>query len=346
MLALLLLTFAIMEIGCHPTDSVDTNEDMGEKNWTVPPTGQDKCYDDDSEIPCPGTAGSPSCASTDFCGQDAQYAATRTFTVTTKRGKNLLEDSATGLMWMQEYAKDKTWQEAIDYCDALDYGGHTDWRLPSLIELWTLTNTSHSSLIDDTIFSEPSGEDSSYWSFDAWIVSSASISGHAPHHGPPKVLNILKDWIFPVRCARNGPLKIGSFEPLVISSYRVVKDLGTGLMWQGCSAGQSGADCTGDEATRMSWKEALSYCEGLTWAGHDDWRLPNIHELQSIVDYGKGELSLDFTAFPLAPYNCWSSSSYKYSNSIGHISFNYGYTFASNAQPTDGRYARCVRSEQ
>ena len=56
-----------------------------------------------------------------------------------------------------------------------------------------------------------------------------------------------------------------------------VTDNCTGLMWQ---------KDTGNEGTKLDWCAALAYCEGLSLGGHDDWRLPNIHELQSIVDYG------------------------------------------------------------
>jgi hypothetical protein len=35
----------------------------------------------------------------------------------------------------------------------------------------------------------------------------------------------------------------------------------------------------------MDWQEALAFCQNLTTAGYDDWRLPNAKELQSIVDY-------------------------------------------------------------
>jgi hypothetical protein len=36
---------------------------------------------------------------------------------------------------------------------------------------------------------------------------------------------------------------------------------------------------------RLNWEQALQWVEGLEFAGHADWRLPNIKELQSIVDY-------------------------------------------------------------
>jgi hypothetical protein len=37
----------------------------------------------------------------------------------------------------------------------------------------------------------------------------------------------------------------------------------------------------------MSWCDALDYCKDLVLGGHADWRLPNVRELESIVDYGR-----------------------------------------------------------
>jgi len=50
-------------------------------------------------------------------------------------------DSESGLTWQSGEdvgAKSFTWQQAVDYCDKLDWGGYTDWRLPSISELRTL----------------------------------------------------------------------------------------------------------------------------------------------------------------------------------------------------------------
>ncbi len=52
---------------------------------------------------------------------------------------------------------------------------------------------------------------------------------------------------------------------------RVCTDLISGLMWQ-----------NGDEKN-LKWSEAISYCEDLTWSEYDDWRLPTISELRSLI---------------------------------------------------------------
>ncbi|MCP4677916.1 MAG: DUF1566 domain-containing protein [Deltaproteobacteria bacterium] len=41
-------------------------------------------------------------------------------------------DASSGLCWQHPAASDRyEWQSAIDYCDSLDLGGHTDWVLPT-----------------------------------------------------------------------------------------------------------------------------------------------------------------------------------------------------------------------
>ncbi|MBC8236662.1 MAG: DUF1566 domain-containing protein [Helicobacteraceae bacterium] len=55
----------------------------------------------------------------------------------------IVTDSTTGLMWQDnEVGTLINWQGAIDRCEALTLGTHSDWRLPNINEL--------TSLVDDT----------------------------------------------------------------------------------------------------------------------------------------------------------------------------------------------------
>lgn len=88
----------------------------------------------------------------------------------------------------------------------------------------------------------------------------------------------------------------------------LVADLITGLEWQGCNAGLSGADCSSGTALEMAWDEALAYCDGLSWGGHEDWYLPDLFEGMSILDYrAPGELALDPGFFPATAIYFWTS---------------------------------------
>ena len=90
------------------------------------------------------------------------------------------------------------------------------------------------------------------------------------------------------------------------TSDDTVTDNCTGLEWQ-----QNTADVNGDGTIggdRVPWCDALVYCENLSFADHDDWRLPNIRELQSIVDYGRFP-AIDPVFGALSYYYYWSSTS-------------------------------------
>lgn len=60
----------------------------------------------------------------------------------------------------------------------------------------------------------------------------------------------------------------------------------------------------------MSWANCLTNCYNLAYAGYDDWRVPNIKELDSLVDYGQDPLCINSTFFPntVNPGFYWSST--------------------------------------
>ena len=88
-----------------------------------------------------------------------------------------------------------------------------------------------------------------------------------------------------------------------------VTDNCTGLIWQKETADTNGdGQVVIDGADSLPWCDALAYCENLDFAGHDDWRLPNVQELQSIVDYGRHNPSID-PVFGASHFS-WSSTSH------------------------------------
>ena len=65
----------------------------------------------------------------------------------------------------------------------------------------------------------------------------------------------------------------------ILSDTNVILDNLTGLNWA------RNANLAG----LMTWSNAVAYCDGLTYGGYSDWRLPTVRELQSMVDYGRAE---------------------------------------------------------
>lgn len=118
-----------------------------------------------------------------------------------------------------------------------------------------------------------------------------------------------------------------------------ITDNDTGLIWMQASA-DTDSDGTPDE---MNWESALSYCANLSFAGADDWRLPNNKELQSIVDYGEYNPSINTTFFPdtISAYY-WSSTSYLDNfDEAWAVYFYYGYVYGK--PKTFNYYVRAVR---
>jgi hypothetical protein len=105
-----------------------------------------------------------------------------------------------------------------------------------------------------------------------------------------------------------------------------VTDNYTGLMWQKEMADVSGNGSIGDE-DRVNWQNALKYCEALDFAGHADWRLPNVRELRSIVDYGRWDPTIDpvFSALNTGSGEWstvyWSSTSYAFADVAWLVNF-------------------------
>ncbi|MFO8073188.1 MAG: DUF1566 domain-containing protein [Polyangia bacterium] len=128
------------------------------------------------------------------------------------------------------------------------------------------------------------------------------------------------------------------------SGQPTVHDDRTGLEWQGCARGLSGDSCGAGEATGMTWQEALDYCEGLSWGGDSDWRLPNVDELSSLVDNRKTSSPfIDTAAFPATPSSWfWSSSSRAAGTSDAWVVYFY-YGSVYNDDKAFNNCARCVR---
>jgi len=117
----------------------------------------------------------------------------------------------------------------------------------------------------------------------------------------------------------------------------IVTDNITGLEWQDDSIGSP-----------MNWKSAIDNCEALSLGGHEDWRLPNINELTSLVDGIEGYPMIDdvFENHSCSG-NCsyWSSTTFaKDSSNAWNVSFYSGnqsyYRKNSNVN------VRCVRAGQ
>jgi len=86
----------------------------------------------------------------------------------------------------------------------------------------------------------------------------------------------------------------------------------TGLTWDRCVLGQTGEDCSGGSPITTQWQESLQAVKvknQAVYKGHDDWRMPNVKELESIVETRCWNPSINTTVFPNSTsYFFWSST--------------------------------------
>jgi hypothetical protein len=331
-------------------------------HFPLPDTNQRLCYNSTTTIDCPAPGEA-------FYGQDAQYGwdvshaeterYTRDLAVT---GEPVVVDNVTGLLWQGcaaglsgdnceiddepgvTGASTYTWEEALAYCDSLDWGGYTDWHLPDEFELDTIVDSGRSNpSIEITTF--PEAGDDIFWCSSSSVYS-ASYAWYIAFTSGYSGAN---DWSNPinVRCGRSGTSTISSrFARSTTSANQpVVTDTVTTLVWQGCAAGQTGDFCAVGTAGTYTWTNALSYCENLSWGGYTDWRLPSIRELRYIVDNSRHSPAIDVVAFSntLTTRYYWTSSSD--SSGVARawtVMFSAGHSY--DWQKIEEHYVRCVRN--
>ena len=119
----------------------------------------------------------------------------------------------------------------------------------------------------------------------------------------------------------------------VSRSNDMVSDSFTKLQWQ-------------DNTTvgTKNWESALTYCENLSLNTHNDWRLPNLNELTSIVDRSKDSPAIVDIFVNTQDSTYWSSTTYEHSKTYAwFVHFGTG-SVENNKLKTTAKYVRCVRN--
>ncbi|HJO93963.1 MAG TPA: DUF1566 domain-containing protein [Victivallales bacterium] len=272
-------------------------------------TGQVKCYNNYRKIPYPESGSS-------FYGQDAEYVSN---TPKYKDNSNgTVTDLNTGLMWSKTVEKNKvSLIEAERIAERMTLGGYSDWRVPSIKELYSLIDFSGYTGFTGRQFhnNAPSNAipfiNTDYFDFaygntnngeryiDAqWLTNTKYVSktmggadtlfgvnfadGRIKGYGYQR-RGMRREKKFYVRYVR-GNISYGK-NHFLNNKNGTITDKATGLMWMQNDSGKS-----------MKWQQSLAYADNLKYAGYNDWRLPNAKELQSIVDYTRSPDATDSAA--------------------------------------------------
>lgn len=232
-----------------------------------------------------------------FHGQDASYNGNQPSYSDNNDGT--ITDNNTGLMWEQNMGDKTTYVEAFTKAETSSLGGHTDWRVPSLKEVYSLIlftgrvqgEQAIDMFIDTDYFNQSLGDvsigereiDAQTWSSTEYV--GLTMDGDETIFGVNFIDGRIKGYpkYSPATGAANtmyfrmvrGNIEYGE-NIFMDNGDGTVSDSATGLMWQKT-----------DDGMERSWEESLTYAENLELASYTDWRLPNAKELQSIVDYSR-----------------------------------------------------------
>ena len=242
---------------------------------------------------------------------------------------DVVVDNVTHLVWQRVISTNAlTYDQAASYCDSLDLGGRTDWRLPSRIELVSLIDwdRARQGNIDSVFTDAPS---LTVWActpgagnpLNAWIVDfSKGAIGGAWKTDTELARCVSGSWSSTPPPAR---YQVGTD-----GLHTTVTDVKTLLTWQADPA-----------PTQLNWGDGYTYCQGLG----PGWRLPTVVELETLIDETQITSAVDPSTFPDAPDDFYWTSSFFDSDSgnAWFVSIGAGNTYWN---PTDTLWhVRCVR---
>ena len=303
-------------VGCKNSDTNKVVVPNNDIHFVLSDTGQDKFYDNEgNEINKP-------IKTDDYYGQDAQFTSIASAYKDNKNGT--VTDLNTGLMWQKTPDFNRhNFYEAFDYVDDLEIGGYTDWRMPTIKELYSLLNSNGELFPQDLNASKPylntdyfdfeydkrmpfAGQ---YWSSTKYVKGPLQnikmegafgfnfADGHIKAYETGLYYNGdtgVRDPGCFVRAVR-GKENVYGINVFINNDDGTVTDNATGLMWQQV-----------DDGDTYNWKDALKNAKNSKLAGYNDWRLPNTKELQSIVDYDKKTIPAINEAF----FKCTNNDSW------------------------------------
>ena len=124
-----------------------------------------------------------------------------------------------------------------------------------------------------------------------------------------------------------------------------VTDTVTGLIWQKCPLGKTGSDCSAGSIQSLTWEGALQAAVTEAQITGKGWRLPNIKELNSIVEEKCVDPAINVTNFPNTKSGFWSASLYFDDfDTVWVVNFGGGGSGAGFRPGSE--YVRLVRTEQ
>jgi hypothetical protein len=248
-------------------------------------------------------------------------------------------DSITGLVWQKLDGGEMTIENATIYCDTLTLGNYNNWRLPNAHEAFSILNHQLvNPALNVQVFTTTAAE---YWwtsdrqANDSSKVWATNAGGGIGNHPKSETISAGGPKKFHVRAVRDAIAPVAIPNQYTDNGNNTITDHLTDLIWQKAPFSDS-----------LSWEQSLTYADTLTTAGFNDWRLPNIKELQSLNDETRINPSINSTYFNVTNVNkYWSSTTLPNQTAKAwYLNNQFGITTYDNK--TVKHNLICVRSNQ
>ncbi len=253
----------------------------------------------------------------------------------TNNGNATITDNITGLMWQQADGGEMTIETAFTYADNLVLGGFSDWRLPTPSESFSILNHQNNMpALNTTYFTNTNAGywwTNTYQFGDATKVWTTNAGGGIGNKPKSETISAGGTFKFHARCVRDvtTPTTIAHFTD---NGNGTITDNVTQLIWQKIP-----------NTNALTWENAIIYAESLSLASANDWRLPNIKELQSLNDETRINPSVNTTFFSsIGIKNYWSSTTLP-NQVLESWYWNTQFGITTYAAKTTTNYVICVK---
>ena len=268
------------------------------------------------------------------CVSGDEYGVAGTFTEKNISGGTVVTDSATDLMWKAADDLNMTWDQAIAYCENLEYAGFEDWRLPNRNEFATILNYDKGFADNKSDF--PSIIGGNYWTSTFAQTYGGSARAFIIEVGGGTMVGVGETGVETAYtlCVRNDDLAEYQAVPVCNETGYTPCVNTDGLIWsQNINTDRYDPD----------YFMAARMCRESNNGGISQWRIPTIDEIRTILKSDVlgtgGECHVTDECNDISDENCYDSEICETGLPTESIFYNDSYMVSSTTLSEDENHA-------